>query len=71
MTMAQQLNYPHGSLVTYCGQYWRVCGHTPGGLYLRSPGWEHGQGWWGWNGYGYPVQVATVAPQASPLLYHA
>ena len=70
--MAQQLNYPHGSLVTYCGQFWRVVGHYPdGGLYLRSPGWEHSQGWWGTNGYGGPQVVATVASPQSPLLYHA
>jgi hypothetical protein len=69
--MAKQL-YRFWDLVTYCGQYWRVCGQYPdGGLYLRSPGWEYACGWWGINGYGFPVQVATVAPQASPLLYHA
>jgi hypothetical protein len=69
--MAKQL-YRFWDLVVYVGQYWRVCGHYPdGGLYLRSPGWEHSQGWWGMNGYGYPIQVATVAPTASPLLYHA
>jgi hypothetical protein len=68
--MAKQL-YRFWDLVVYAGQYWRVVGHAPGGLYLRSPGWEYGQGWWGTNGYGWPIQVATVAPQASPLLYHA
>ena len=68
--MAKRL-YQFWDLVTYCGQYWRVVGHTPGGLYLRSPGWEYACGWWGTNGYGWPIQVATVAPQASPLLYHA
>ncbi len=68
--MAKQL-YRFWDLVVYAGQYWRVCGHTPGGLYLRSPGWQHGQGWWGWNGYGYPVAVATIAPTGSGLLYHA
>ena len=69
--MAKQL-YRFWDLVTYCGQYWRVVGHYPdGGLYLRSPGWEYGQGWWGWNGYGYPIPVATVASPQSPLLYHA
>jgi hypothetical protein len=64
-------SYPLGSLVVYAGQLWRVMGHQGGGLYLRSPGWEYASGWWGWNGYGFPVAVATVAPQASPLLYHA
>ncbi len=64
-------SYPHGSLVTYAGQFWRVCGHQGDRVYLRSPGWEYACGWWGWNGYGYPVAVATVAPTGSPLLYHA
>ena len=69
--MAKQL-YQFWDLVVYAGQFWRVCGHYPdGGLYLRAPGWEYACGWWGWNGYGWPIQVATVAPQASPLLYHA
>jgi hypothetical protein len=64
--------YRFWDLVVYAGQFWRVCGHYPdGGLYLRSPGWEHSAGWWGWNGYGYPVAVATIAPTGSGLLYHA
>jgi hypothetical protein len=69
--MAKQL-YRFWDLVVYAGQYWRVCGHYPdGGLYLRSPGWEYASGWWGWNGYGYPIPVATVVSPQSPLLYHA
>ncbi len=68
--MAKRL-YQFWDLVVYAGQFWRVCGHQGGGLYLRSPGWEYASGWWGTNGYGWPIQVATVAPMASPLLYHA
>jgi hypothetical protein len=68
--MAKQL-YRFWDLVVYVGQFWRVCGHQGGDLYLRAPGWEHSQGWWGTNGYGWPIQVATVAPTGSGLLYHA
>ncbi len=68
--MAKQL-YRFWDLVVYAGQYWRVMGHQGGDLYLRAPGWEYACGWWGINGYGWPIQVATVAPTGSPLLYHA
>lgn len=41
--------YQFWDLVVYAGQFWRVMGNSPDGLYLRSPGWEHSWGWWGWG----------------------
>jgi hypothetical protein len=66
----RQTRYPVGAPVTYVGRYWLVCGYYPdGSLYLRAVGWEHGAGWFGWDGYGRPIQVATVVSPMSPLLY--
>ena len=63
--------YRFWDLVIYAGQLWRVVAIGPDGLYLRSPGWEYGWGWWGWDGYGRPVVVATVVNSGASLLYHA
>ncbi len=63
--------YQFGDLVFYLGRLWRVAGFCQGGIYLRVPGWEYGQGWWGWDGYGNPIRVATIVNPASSLLYHA
>ena len=36
--------YQFWDLVVWSGQLWRVMGTSPNGLYIRSPGWEHGWG---------------------------
>jgi hypothetical protein len=61
-----------GALVVYAGRYWVVVAHWPDQrLYLRAPGWEHSLGWHGWDGYGNPLQVATVVRLGDGLLYPA
>ena len=66
--MARSL-YRVGDLVTYAGQFYLICGWLDGRLYLRMPGWEFSTGWWGWDGYGRPVAVATIVPPNAQLLY--
>jgi len=66
--MARSL-YRLWDLVVYAGQFYRVCGWLDGRLYLRLAGWEHGQGWWGWDGYGRPITVATTVAPGAGLLY--